>query len=77
MNDVRTILDSMEYGPAPEDAKDVRAWLEKHGKGFGHFIGGKFTDAGKGETFAVSNPADNGKLADFLPRGRIEGVRIL
>jgi aldehyde dehydrogenase (NAD+) len=64
MNEIRSILDSMEYGPAPEDAKDVRAWLAAHEDGFGHFIGGKFTKPAKGASFEVHNPADGEKLAD-------------
>ena len=64
MNDISTILDTMEYGPAPEDSKDVRAWLTAQKGGFGHFIGGAFTRPEKGATFAVSNPADGEKLAD-------------
>ena len=63
MNSIREILDIMDYGPAPEDASDVRAWLERHEAGFGHFIGGAFTKV-KGEIFAVANPANGEKLAD-------------
>jgi len=53
MNSIRDILNTMDYGPAPEDDKDVRAWLASHKAGFGHFIGGAFTKV-KGETFAVA-----------------------
>ena len=38
MNDVRTILGSMEYGPAPESPEAVNAWLDAHGRKFGQFI---------------------------------------
>ena len=64
MNDISNIFDTMEYGPAPEDSKDVRAWLKAQKSGFGHFIGGAFTKPEKGATFAVANPADGEKLAD-------------
>ncbi|AKI02775.1 NAD-dependent aldehyde dehydrogenase [Hoeflea sp. IMCC20628] len=63
MNKIRDILNTMDYGPAPEDSKDVRAWLASHEAGFGHFIGGAFTKP-KGETFEVHNPANSEKLAD-------------
>ena len=33
----------MDYGPAPEGAEHVLAWLKAHEAGFGHFIGGAFT----------------------------------
>ncbi|MCY0092944.1 aldehyde dehydrogenase family protein [Hoeflea ulvae] len=63
MNKIRDILNTMDYGPAPEDSKDVRAWLASHKAGFGHFIGGAFTKP-RGETFEVHNPANSEKLAD-------------
>ncbi|WP_299869156.1 aldehyde dehydrogenase family protein [uncultured Hoeflea sp.] len=62
MNEIREILDTMDYGPAPEDDKDVRAWLAGHEDGFGHFVGGSFTKA-KGESFEVHNPANGETLA--------------
>ena len=63
MNEVRDILATMEYGPAPEGDGDVRAWLEARKGGIGHFIGGAFIKPGK-TTFAVPNPANGEKLAD-------------
>ncbi|MDZ7601821.1 MAG: aldehyde dehydrogenase family protein [Hoeflea sp.] len=63
MNSIRDILNTMDYGPAPEDDTDVRAWLASHKAGFGHFIGGAFTKV-RGETFSVANPANGEKLAD-------------
>ena len=61
MND---ILTSMEYGPAPEDASEVRQWLKDHKNKFGHFIGGKFTFPKDAETIETSDPATGEKLAD-------------
>lgn len=40
MSKVADILESMEYGPAPEAANLAEAWLNEHGRTFGHFIGG-------------------------------------
>lgn len=68
MNEIRDILNTMDYGPAPEDDKDVRAWLARHNSGFGHFIGGAFTKA-SGKTFDVHNPANGEKLADVAVAG--------
>lgn len=62
MNEIRDILNTMDYGPAPEDDKEVRAWLANHKDGFGHFIGGSFTKPG-GNTFEVHNPANGETLA--------------
>ncbi|MDB5818873.1 MAG: aldehyde dehydrogenase [Rhizobacter sp.] len=47
-------FDTMDYGPAFESDSDVRAWLQRHGDGFGHFIGGR----------AVPTGADTGSGTD-------------
>lgn len=55
------IFETMEYGPALEDASEARAWIARHDARFGPFIGGAFADAG--ETFATRNPATGEELA--------------
>ena len=40
---VKKILDSMDYGVAPESAGEAKKWLLKHNSSFGHFIGGALT----------------------------------
>ncbi len=60
MPKVSDIMESMEYGPAPEDASAVRDWLRERGT-FGHFIAGRFTRPG--ETFVTSDPATGEELA--------------
>jgi aldehyde dehydrogenase (NAD+) len=59
---VREIFESMDYGPAPEGAGEARAWIDRHGRRFGHFIGGVFTPPG--ETFPTRNPATGEVLAE-------------
>ena len=61
MPSVTEILDTMEYGTAPESNAHAAEWLKAHAKGFGHFINGAFTKAGK--TFDVANPANGQTLA--------------
>ncbi|PQO92415.1 aldehyde dehydrogenase [Massilia phosphatilytica] len=51
----------MDYGPAPESTKEAQAWLEAHGRRFGLFLDGAWTDAA--ETFGSFNPADGSELA--------------
>ncbi len=63
MNDTNDILNTMEYGPAVEDASEALQWLSDHKGTFGHLIGGKFTEPKEGSTFKVSNPANGEKLA--------------
>ncbi|WP_370268577.1 aldehyde dehydrogenase family protein [Nioella sp.] len=55
------IFETMDYGPALEDASEARAWIARHEGRFGHFIGGAFT--APGETFATTNPATGEALA--------------
>jgi len=57
---VADIFETMEYGPAPEDAGEALDWLKAR-KSFGHFIDGAFTKPKK--TFASKNPATGKALA--------------
>ena len=61
MSSVAEIFETLEYGPAPESDKEALAWLAKHERVFGHFIGGRWTEPG--ETFDVINPATRELLA--------------
>ncbi|MFO6465841.1 aldehyde dehydrogenase family protein [Jannaschia sp. KMU-145] len=61
MTRVAEIFESMDWGPAPEGRGEADAWLDEHGRAFGHYIGGKRTKPG--ETFATLNPADGAELA--------------
>ncbi len=60
---IAEIFDTMEYGPAPESDKTAQAWLESHGRSFGHFINGKWVKPAKGKSFATTNPATEEILA--------------
>jgi aldehyde dehydrogenase (NAD+) len=59
---VTEILETMEYGPAPEANAEVSAWLAGR-ESFGHFIGGAFVPGAGGATFEVENPATGAVLA--------------
>nr|WP_314262626.1 aldehyde dehydrogenase family protein [uncultured Devosia sp.] len=63
MNKIAQIFQSLDYGPAPEGPEQANAWLDSHGRKFGHFIDGKWTKPGT--TFASDNPANGDKLADI------------
>ena len=54
---------TMEYGPAPEDPKDALAWLDRHNRTFGHFIGGEWQQPVDGVHFDSLNPATGEKIA--------------
>ncbi len=68
---VKEIFETMDYGPAPEDASEALAWLVDWGDRFGHFIDGAFTRPGKG--FESRNPA-NGEVLATLTRGTKKDV---
>ncbi len=61
MPTIKEILNTMDYGPAPESTKEALAWLDQHGRRFGLFIDNAWSEAG--ETFATNNPADGSELA--------------
>jgi aldehyde dehydrogenase (NAD+) len=54
---------TMEYGPAPEDAKDALLWLDRHERRFVHFIDGTWRDPAEGIFFDSTDPATGDKLA--------------
>jgi len=61
---IKDIMENLDYGPAPEAAADVLAWLETRGRRFGHYINGAFV-AGKGPAITVENPATGQSLAEI------------
>ncbi len=54
---------AMEYGPAPEDPKEALAWLDHHGRSFGHFINGTWLQPTSGKYFDTTDPSTGEKLA--------------
>jgi aldehyde dehydrogenase (NAD+) len=54
---------TMEYGPAPEDPREALAWLDLHGRRFGHFINGAWQAPAAGTYFDTSDPSTGEKLA--------------
>ena len=62
MASVTDILETMDYGPAPESNSVVKDWLAVHKNGFGHFIGGKFVRSSDKALMDVYNPHDNSVL---------------
>jgi aldehyde dehydrogenase (NAD+) len=54
---------SMEYGPAPEDTKEVDTWLAVHNRAFGQYINGAWTKPA--DTIATLNPSTGEKIADI------------
>ena len=61
MGRVADVLKTMEYGKAPESASLANRWLDGHGRRFGLFVDGAFTEPGK--LFETVNPATAKPLA--------------
>ena len=68
MASIPEIFSTMSYGPAPEAVAPAQAWLERHGRRFGLFIGGRWTAPGGG-MFETLNPATAKPLAALTQAG--------
>lgn len=55
---------TMEFGPAPEDPKEVNAWLTQHNRRFGHFINGAWQAPANNQYFPTADPSTDEKIAD-------------
>jgi aldehyde dehydrogenase (NAD+) len=60
---------TMEYGPAPEDPKEVQAWLDGHQRRLGHFIGGEWSAPREGKYFDTQDPSTGEKIAEVAQGG--------
>lgn len=58
---IKEILETMDYGKAPEDVTEALSWLDKNGREFGHFIDGGFVNGSN--HFETYNPATGTGLA--------------
>ena len=54
---------SKEWGAAPEDPREVVAWLDGHARKFGHFIGGEWKKPAEGKYFESTDPSTGEMLA--------------
>ncbi|PWR02746.1 aldehyde dehydrogenase [Meridianimarinicoccus roseus] len=71
MPHIRDIMQTMDYGPAPEDSSEVLHWLDGHSGGIGHFIDGTFL-APSGPLADVYSPADARVIARLGHAGAAE-----
>ncbi|KAK3608447.1 hypothetical protein CHS0354_035451 [Potamilus streckersoni] len=66
VNSVAEIFKTLDYGPAPEADNVAKAWLDDHGKSFGHFIDGKWVKPEGRKTYETKNPATGEVLATTI-----------
>ncbi|MDR7608419.1 MAG: aldehyde dehydrogenase family protein [Armatimonadota bacterium] len=70
---VREALETLAYGPAPEDPKPVLRWLDARGRRFRLFIGNQWVEPTSREWFETRNPA-TGELLAHVPQAGPEDV---
>jgi aldehyde dehydrogenase (NAD+) len=58
---IKNIFDKMDYGEAPESAREAQNWLKNHNYTFGNFINGKWKQCE--DHFNTINPANDQVLA--------------
>ena len=66
---IKSIYQSMEYGPAPESPGQAVRWLEEHDQKFQLFIGGKWQKPAGNKYFDSYNPATKDFLAKVVQAG--------
>ena len=69
MTSTADIFDSMDYGPAPENAAEAEKWLDGHDRRFGLFIGGDWRTPDADAIFESFNPATARPLAEIAQAG--------
>jgi len=69
---VKDILETLEWGPAPESDKFAREWLDEHGPDFGMYINGSWVKPTNGENFETHNPATGELLGTISQAGKTE-----
>src|SRR5690349_6121788 len=69
MTTVADILETMEYGPAPEAAGPALAWIAERDGRLPLFIDGQFLPPASGEYFDSINPATGERLASIAQCG--------
>jgi aldehyde dehydrogenase (NAD+) len=66
LDGIGEILDTLEYGPAPESASSVDKWLDDHKRKFGFFRNNEWVIPADREYYESRNPCNLKKLADVI-----------
>ncbi|ESO93323.1 hypothetical protein LOTGIDRAFT_216152 [Lottia gigantea] len=73
-NSVANLFESLNYGPAPEADNVAKAWLEDHGRDFGHFIAGKwYKPSDERKKYETKSPS-TGEVLTATIQGNSEDV---
>jgi aldehyde dehydrogenase (NAD+) len=68
--EVSSILETMEYGPAPESREAADRWLDQHNRKFQLFVNGKWSKPNSGKYFNTVNPCSQDVLAKIPAAGK-------
>ncbi len=66
---LQDVLQSLEYGPAPEDPAPALRWLESRDRRFPLFVGNRWLEPQSGRWFETRNPATGESLAHVAQAG--------
>ncbi|MFW6096884.1 MAG: aldehyde dehydrogenase family protein, partial [Chloroflexota bacterium] len=69
---IAEILDTMEYGPAPESPAAAQAWLDDHDRDFGLFIDNEWVKPEERATMPAISPATGAEVAQVSIAGKSE-----
>jgi|EP00945_MAST-04E_sp_MAST-4E-sp1_P005550 aldehyde dehydrogenase (NAD+) len=73
---VARVFSTLEYGPAPESPAAANAWLDSHGRDFGHFINNEwYKPAGERRHYQTTAPA-TGEVLSSTTEGTAEDVDV-
>jgi len=73
-NTLSSLLQTLDYGPAPEQETRTREWLASFGGRFHHYIDGRWQPPAEGGTFATINPARNDEILASVALGTAADV---
>ena len=66
---IAEILDTMDYGTAPESDTEARAWIAKHTQGAGLFINGAWAKPESGQWFDTHDPSTGAVIMKVAQAG--------
>ncbi len=69
-----SLLETLDYGPAPESEAKTREWLKAHESRFSHSINGRWQAPARGGYFKTINPANSGEVLAEIALGTPEDV---
>jgi len=71
---VASLIDTLDYGPAPESEARTREWIKSHGSRFSHSINGAWQPPKNGGYFKTINPAKSDEVLAEIALGTKEDV---